>query len=249
MALQKTFKKLYADRLQYEAKHGINIERYTKATFDYDKSQILMIPTIEQPDGLVYKMDPSNDLLSAKNLYEAYEEITPLQASDESFWTYLTHADLFPYVQKRNNEVLKEGFNDAKYIDNYFFHGNGGLIYHPLAGLWWDVHCTIDKDSSEPYKYTDYLFKDYGLRVTYMGRYSLFRHKEEVFGILQFLMDNEDVASEHFRQRSRWISQYFNKIGAVKQLVYFKRDYFYSELTKIKDKLLSIKTDEDVKSK
>lgn len=249
MALQKTFKKLYADRLQFEAKNGINIERYTKAEFEYDKTQILMIPTIEQPEGLLDKMDPSNDLLSAKILYEAYDKITPLQASDECFWTYLAHADLFPYVQKRNNEVLEEGFNDAKYINNYFFHGNGGLIYHPLAGLWWDVHCTIDNESSEPYKYTDYLFKDYGLRVTYMGRYSLFRHKEEVFGILQFLMDNEDVASEHFRQRSRWISQYFNKIGAVKQLIYFNRDYFYSELMKLKNVILSIKTDEDVKYK
>lgn len=248
MALQKTFKEKYANQLQYEAKQGIGINRYTKLEFEYDKSQILMIPTIEQPEGLLDKMDSSDDLVSAKNLYEAYENITPLQASDESFWTYLTHVDLFPYVQERNNAVLEEGFDDAKYIDNYFFHGNGGLIYHPLAGLWWDVHCTIDKKSSEPYKYTNYLFKDYGLRVTYMGRYSLFRHKEEVFGILQFLMDNEDVASEHFRQRSRWISQYFNKMGAVKQLRSLGRDYFYSELERLKEVILSIETDEDVKS-
>ena len=248
MALQKTFKEKYANQLQYEAKQGIGIERYTKPKFEYDKNQILMIPTIEQPEGLLDKMDSSDDLVSAKKLYEAYENITPLQASDESFWTYLTHVDLFPYVQKRNNAVLKDGFDDAKYIDNYFFHGNGGLIYHPLAGLWWDVHCTIDKESSEPYKYTDYLFKDYGLRVTYMGRYALFRHKEEVFGILQFLMDNEDVASEHFRQRSRWISQYFNKMGAVKQLRSLGRDYFYSELESLKEVILSIETDEDVKS-
>lgn len=248
MALQKTFKEKYANQLQYEAKQGIGINRYTKLEFEYDKSQILMIPTIEQPEGLLDKMDSSDDLVSAKNLYEAYENITPLQASDESFWTYLTHVDLFPYVQERNNAVLEEGFDDAKYIDNYFFHGNGGLIYHPLAGLWWDVHCTIDKESSEPYKYTNYLFKDYGLRVTYMGRYSLFRHKEEVFGILQFLMDNEDVASEHFRQRSRWISQYFNKMGAVKQLRSLNRHYFYSELIRLKDVILSIETDEDVKS-
>jgi hypothetical protein len=247
MALQKTFKEKYANQLQYEAKQGIGINRYTKLEFEYDKSQILMIPTIEQPEGLLDKMDSSDDLVSAKNLYEAYENITPLQASDESFWTYLTHVDLFPYVQERNNAVLEEGFDDAKYIDNYFFHGNGGLIYHPLAGLWWDVHCTLDKESSEPYKYTDYLFKDYGLRVTYMGRYALFRHKEEVFGILQFLMDNEDVSSEHFRQRSRWISQYFNKMGAVKQLRSLDRDYFYSELERLKDVILSIETDEDVK--
>ena len=248
MALQKTFKEKYANQLQYEAKQGIGIDRYTKSEFEYDKNQILMIPTIEQPEGLLDKMDSSDDLVSAKNLYEAYENITPLQASDESFWTYLTHVDLFPYVQERNNAVLEEGFDDARYIDNYFFHGNGGLIYHPLAGLWWDVHCTIDKESSEPYKYTDYLFKDYGLRVTYMGRYALFRHKEEVFGILQFLMDNEDVSCEHFRQRSRWISQYFNKMGAVKQLRSLNRDYFYSELIRLKDVILSIETDEDVKS-
>ena len=235
MALQKTFKESYANRLQYEAKHGIGIERYTKPEFDYDKSQVLIIPSLDKPNGLLDKMDAKNDLKSAKALYEAYAKLTPLQASDESFWTYLTHVDLFPYVQQRNSAVLEEGFDDAKYIDNYFFHGNGGLIYHPLAGLWWDVHCTIDNGSINPYKYTDYLFKDYGLRVTYMGRYALFRPKE-------------DVASEHFRQRSRWISQYFNKIGAVKQLRSLNRDFFYSELTKLKDVLLIIETDEDVKT-
>jgi|LSQX01.1.fsa_nt_gb hypothetical protein len=247
MALQKTFTERYAIQLHYEVIHNIGIERYTKPEFEYDHSQVFRIPNVEQPEGLLSKMDASDDLKSAKALYEAYKILSPIQAADESFWTYLTHADLFPYVQKRNNVVLSEGFNDAKYIDNYFFHGNGGLIYHPLAGLWWDVHCSIDKETANPYKYTDYLFKDYGLRVTYMGRYALFRNKEEVFGILQFLMDNEDIANNHFRQRSRWISQYFNKVGAVKQLMSLNRDYFYSELNKLKDTLFKIKTDADVK--
>ena len=248
MALQKTFTEEYANQLQYEAKHGIGIERYTKPVFDYDVNQTRLIPTIEQPERLLDYMDAADDLASAKALYSAYKRLDLVQASDESFWTYLTHVDLFPYVQERNDAVLEEGFDDAKYIDNYFFHGFGGLIYHPLAGLWWDVHCTIDEESSEPYKYTDYLFRDYGLRVTYMWRYSLFRHKEQVFGILDFLMNNEDVASEHFRQRSRWISQYFNKLGAAKQLRSLNREFFTSELEKLKDVLLSIKTDEDVKS-
>ena len=248
MALQKKFKEKYANQLQYEAKQGIGIERYTKPIFDYDPDQTIRIPTLEQPEGLLDQLDASNDLVSAKKLYEAYKSLTPLQASDESFWTYLTHADLFPYVQARNNDVLEEGFDDAKYIDNYFFHGFGGLIYHPLAGLWWDVHRTIDESSEEPYKYTDYLFKDYGLRVTYVGRYALFRHKEEVFGILDFLMKHEDVASEHFRQRSRWIAQYFNKLGAVKQLRSLNREFFYFELLRLKDVILKIKTDDDVKS-
>ena len=250
MALQKTFKTKYANQLIYEAKNGINIERYTKPLFEYDNEQVLLIPTLEQPDGLLKQMNPADDLASAKALYEAYRTLTPLQAADESFWTYLTHVDLFPYVQRvvidRDSDFLKGGY-DGKFINNNFFHGFGGLIYHPLAGLWWDVHCTIDVDSENPYKYTDYLFKDYGLRITYMGRYSLFRHKEQVIGILQFLMDNDDVSNEHFRQRTRAISQYFNKLGAVKQLASLDRDYFYNELTRLKNGILKIKTDEDVK--
>ena len=250
MALQKTFKKKYANQLLYEAKNGINIERYSKPEFEYDKEQVLLIPTIEQPVELLKLMDPNDDLFSAKLLYNAYKNLTPLQAADESFWIYLTHADLFQYVQ---NVVIKgdpdflSGNYDGKYINNNFFHGFGGLIYHPLAGLWWDVHCTIDTNAEDPYKYTDYLFKDYGLRITYMGRYALFRHKEEVIGILQFLMDNEDVASEHFRQRTRAISQYFNKLGTVKQLISLDREYFYNELSKLKERILRIKTDDDVK--
>ncbi len=250
MALQKTFKKKYANQLQYEAIHGINIDRYSKPEFEYDKEQVLLIPTIEQPDGLLKKMDPESDLASAKALYNAYRNLTPLQAADESFWIYLTHVDLFPYVQSivinRDAGFLSGGY-DGKFINNNFFHGFGGLIYHPLAGLWWDVRCTIDNEAEDPYKYTDYLFRDYGLRITYMGRYALFRHKEEVIGILQFLMDNEDVANEHFRQRTRAISQYFNKLGAVRQLMSLNRDYFYNELTRLKEGILRIKTDEDVK--
>lgn len=248
MALQRTFKEKYANQLQYEAKNGIGIERYTKPEFEYDASQVLIIPTIERPENLLSRMHPEYDLSSAKALYEAYKDITPLQASDESFWTYLTHVDLFPYVQKRNDAVLEKGFNDKEYINNHFFHGFGSLIYHPLAGLWWQVYRTIDPDSENPYKYTDYIFQDYGLRVTYMGRYPLFRHKEQVFGMLDFLMQNEDVTGEHFRQRTRWISQYFNKMGAVRQLRSLNRDFFTSELNRVKDTILKIKTDEDVKT-
>ena len=158
MSLQKTFRARYAQQLEDEAKSGVGIERYTKPEFDFDKKQVLMIPTIEQPVGLLDKMDPKDDYKSAIALFEAYKGLTLLQAQDYSFWTYLAHADLFPYVQAKNNEMLKPGFNDAAYITNHVFKGFGGLIYHPLAGLWWDVYCTYDANLEDPYKYTKYIF-------------------------------------------------------------------------------------------
>lgn len=203
MSLQKTFRTKYAQQLEDEAKAGIGIERYTKPKFDFDRSQVLMIPTIEQPIGLLEKMDPNDDYKSAIELYNAYKNLTQLQAQDYSFWTYLVHADLFPYVQSKKNEMLKPGFNDKEYINNHIFKGFGGLIYHPLAGLWWNVFCTYDESLEDPYKYTKFIFKEYGLRVTYIGRYRIFRNRKELYGFLDFMMDNEKLFAEHARQRTR----------------------------------------------
>lgn len=246
MALQRTFRPGYSKQLLDEARNGIGISRYSQEEFDYDKSMVLFIQNLETPEFLLEKMNPDDDLASAKALFEAYKNMSPLQAQDESIWTYLAHADLFPYVQNRNPKVLEKGFSDNKYILEHFFHSFGGLIYHPLAGLWWDVYCTYDPSSENPYKYTDYLFKDYGLRVTYMGRYSLFRNKEEVIGILDFMMENESLFTSHFRQRSRWIMQRFNRIGASRKLISLPRDYYIEELNSLKDTISRINTDEDV---
>ena len=246
MELQRTFKKQYALQLEQEAKNGIGIERYTKKEFEYDKTQVLLIPNLVRPQGLLEKMDPEDDLKSAIALYEAYKDLTPLQAADKSLWAYLAHVDLFSYVQKRNPQVLEPGFNDANYINNHFFYGFGHQIYHPLYGLWWGVKNTVDESLEDPYEYTRIFFKEYGLRVTYIGRYMIFRHKEEVIGICKFIKDEEELFSTSFRQRIRYIAQYFNRLGATRQLISLDRDFFYDELTKLKPTLLKIFTDEDI---
>lgn len=248
MSLQKTFRTKYAQQLEDEAKAGIGIERYTKPKFDFDRSQVLMIPTIEQPIGLLEKMDPNDDYKSAIELYNAYKNLTQLQAQDYSFWTYLVHADLFPYVQSKKNEMLKPGFNDKEYINNHIFKGFGGLIYHPLAGLWWNVFCTYDESLEDPYKYTKFIFKEYGLRVTYIGRYRIFRNRKELYGFLDFMMDNEKLFAEHARQRTRWSSQYLNRIGGCRNFSNMSSEQVYKLLERVKDKIASIKTDNDVKN-
>lgn len=248
MSLQKTFRPRYALQLEDEAKNGVGIERYTKPEFDYDKSQVMMIPSLEEPTDLLSKMDPKDDYKSAIALYTNYKNLSPLQAQDYSFWTYLAHADLFPYVQARNNEVLNPGFNDKDYITNHFFRGFGGLIYHPLAGLWWDVYCTIVPGAPDPYMYTKYIFKDYGMRITFFGRYKSFRNRAELFGILDFMLANEDLFAVHKRQRYRWMSQYLNRIGGSKNFTNMTKEQVFNLLCCVKEKIKLVNTDEDVKN-
>lgn len=252
MELQRTFSKKYSDRLEYMVKHDIEIERYTKKQFDYDKSEVLIIPTIEKPEGLLEQMLPyaneKSDFEAARILYESYHTISRLQASDKAFWTYLCHVDLFEYIQKRFPKVLEPDFNNSTYIDRHWFYGLGHEIYHPLQGLWWDVNQTITNNPEDPYRYTRFLFKDYNLRTSFLGRYVSFRNKEQVFGILEFLMNDPELCSEHFRQRTRAISQYFNKLGATKQLISLDRTYFIDTLKNLRDRIMNVRTDEDVKN-
>lgn len=246
MSLQKTFRARYARQLEEDAKNGIGIERYTKPEFDYDRNQVLMITGIEQPDGLLEKMDPKDDYKSAVELFSAYKDISLLQAQDYSFWTYLAHADLFPYVQAKNKKMLEPGFNDAKYITDHIFKGFGGLIYHPLAGLWWNVYCTYDPSLEDPYKYTKFIFKDYGLRVTFIGRYRIFRNKPELIGFLDFMMANEILFRDHARQRYRWAAQYLNRIGGSRNFSNMTSEQVFQLLEQARDKIATVNSDEDV---
>ncbi len=248
MALQKTFTADYAAKLEENAKCGIDIEKYQNPTFDFDAKETRLIPAVEQPEGLLEKMDPDNDFISATALYEAYSGISPLLASSKDFWTYLTHVDLYPYIRDRHPKLKEPGFNDGKYVNEHLFYGFGQSIYHPLQGLWWSVRMTVEPEQNNPYRYTEFIFRDYGLRVTYLGRYKLFRNREELLGILDFIIENQDnLFNEHSRQRYRWIVQHFNKIGATKQLMSLNRDYFKDELERVKPIISRVLTDEDVK--
>lgn len=52
--------------------------------------------------------------------------------------------------------------------------------------------------------------------------------------------------SENFDPRSNFITKYFNRLGAVKQLASLDRYFFYEKCKKMKEKILSITSREQV---
>ena len=165
MKLQKVFKESYVKDLRDRVKAGIDLTNYSKEEYPYDVKMVRSIANLYQPEGLLDKMDFADDLVSAKALYESYKDISPLQASNDAFWTYLTHVDLFSYVQQRWPKVLR-GEADKTYIENHWFQGGNAFFQSTLSGLWWSVYCTIDKERGEQYKYeiTDFLFNHINYR-------------------------------------------------------------------------------------
>ena len=235
MALQKVFKEAYVEALR----SSIDPDNYAGETFVFDETQVRYMANVHHPEGLQEKMNLDNLLESAIALYEAYPDLTPLSASKMELWAYLSHVDLFEYMQKRFPAV-KDGTADEKYIKEHWFRSSQGTIRSSLAGLWWSVYCSVDETRKDKYELTKVLFQQDSIRTHYFGNSITFRHREAIIGILEFLVENPDVSRVHFNSRCIYIAQYFNRLGAVKQLAYMDRQFFKEELMKKKPVLLTV---------
>lgn len=235
MALQKILTKTYIDSVFSEVSNGIGLERFKKDSFPYDESKMLVIPNLKAPENLAEKMLPTTegDYQSAVALYEAYKTLTPLQAIQSQFWESLSLADLFPYMRDRWD--LKTTPELKKNILNHFTTKAHGYMRQGLAGLWWLVYLTVNEDNDNPYELTEMIFKNYTLRFIRFGAGKIIQNKEAAIGILQYLKDNEKNISS-MESVANGLTSYFNKLGAVKQLSFMDRYFFYHEMaTHIKD--------------
>lgn len=235
MALQKILTKTYIDSVFSEVLNGVGLERFKKDSFPYDESKLLVIPNMNAPENLVGKMIPTTDgdYQSAIALYEAYKTLTPLQAIQSQFWESLSLTDLFPYM--RDRWELKTTSELKKNILNHFTTKAHGYMRQGLAGLWWLVYLTVNEDNDNPYELTEMIFKNYTLRFIRFGPGKIIQNKEAAIGILQYLKDNEKNISS-MESVANGLTSYFNKLGAVKQLSFMDRYFFYHEMaTHIKD--------------
>lgn len=242
MIAQRTLKKAYADSLADNVKNGLSLHYYGEDSFPYDSEEVVIIPTVRHPEGLLEKMmpTPQGDFESAVALFEAYKDISPLQASDRSFWAYLAHVDLFDYVKTRFPKIKVQGEPDRQYIWNHWISPKDWPHRHPLASLWWAVYMTIDEtDLEDKYKYTRFFFKYYTFRTNF-SKYTIARHKELLIGYFDFLINNPEITSQYMEARNRFITKHFNKLGGTRLLSSLKREFFKEELNRIKSQILAV---------
>ncbi len=229
MSLQKILKKSYIEQIFSDVAQEKGLEKFLEDSFPVDESFFMVTPQLKQPEGLLDMLvpTPDGDFQSAIAIYNAYQMLTPLQAINHEFWESLALTELFPYMQKRWN--LREAKDLKKSILNHFKVSNRGIIRHGLAGLWWLVYLTTDTKRDNPYMLTEMLFKNYTMRYVRLGAGKIIQHKEAALGILQYLKDNEQNLT-NMENIANNMTSYFNKLGAVKQLTFLDRDFFYQEM-------------------
>ena len=249
MATQKTFTDSYASSLNEKVSRGEDLQLYLNNVFVFDESQTRWVGGLVQPEGLLDNMlnysDKSQDLQAAITLYEGFRQLRPVVASEKPFWIYLGHVDLYPYMNKRFlNDVTrilqKDPTKSSAILNRWFFPRE--FVRNHLAGMWWDVKCTIDETNSDPYIYTKTLFKYYDMRSINFANFKMFRNKPQVKGILKCIGEHPNIFDTYSQDRIRFVTKYFNRLGATKQLIALPWEFFYNtvesllgEISKVTD--------------
>lgn len=227
MELQRIFKRSYVDYLE----KNIVISDYQLSEFPYDSTKVKVLANVYKPEGLLDKLEPENDYVSAIELYKAYKDLSPLVASMSDLWIYLAHVDLFPYVQQRHSDVLKDDV-ESNYILQHWFNKGINRFRMVLPSAWWSVYLSVDYNRSNPFELTEILFKNQELRTNSFGPSTLIRHKEAMIGVLEFLKEHPYLLEDGLNMRAQYIRKLFSHIAGYKQLSYMSKDFFKAELEK-----------------
>lgn len=243
--LQRTFRESYMKTLRDAVVTGDALPLYAADTFALDAAGIQPLARVVEPQGLAERMQglEDDDFAAARTIYEAYSTLSPLVASNEAFWAYLTHTSLFAYTQRRWPNVMNQTAT-PDYILEHWFIGTNRILRNAAAAGWWTIHNTITPERKDPYELSAIMYKNYALRTNTLGTSLVIRHREAMIGILDYLRDHPKITEQYFEARSLFIYKYFNRLGAVKQLAYLPREYFRQTLEGLHDRILSVTTRE-----
>lgn len=243
MEQQKVFTNGYVSVLLDAVSSG-KIDAYSDMDhFPYDETQFLVAEDVIKPQGLLTEMNQADgDGEAAKALFRAYSGLTPVQAAYNPFWVYLSHVDLYGFVRRRWPDIDTKN-DPANYIREHWF---GKDIMQSLSGWWWSVYFTVSEDKKD-FTLTDFLFDQREDLRQNLGTSSLFRHRPFTRALLSFLIENNDVTDVAQIPRGRFIIQYFNRLGAIKQLAIMDEQFFKTVLNDLKPRIMEVKTLKDLR--
>lgn len=224
MVNQKIFKRSFVSDLRDAVKSGETLCDYLKKEISYPAASELESTIKVDPEKLQLKYkgegeSASNDLDNAIAIYEAYPDLTEVQASDPRLWTYLTHVTLREYVLARwpmvgsceqiiQDEEKTSAINFV--LSHWFSSGNDRkLRRNAVARLWWAVRLTRapweqdpeyfkDLAGGDPYRFTRVLLSTQDIYQQVLER-ALGRDSRLFISVLEFLEEGGKMKREQIR--------------------------------------------------
>lgn len=197
------------------------LDAYFKNSSEYYKTS-----SVEVGDfAPIYKTDDKNaeDIENVKKLYEAFKNLTPLQASNKYLWTYLCHGvkEYREYVQKRWMQDARENT-----VKNRFFATTTSSLLNDnaLSRLWWYGYLTYDR-KNDNYDLTEILLTNQTICTDVMdtnNRMNFNRMRGVLWAIRDFKtkISNGEGITDYFRECKKFLNHY----GAVINLEFLSSE-------------------------
>lgn len=233
------------------------IDKYKTGEYpQFDSSQLSEVRGIQIPDDLENKMiegiKKENNRLNLFEPAKLLREnllISPLLASEESVWVYLTHGPLqkFTHTVWDFSQLSADQSEDNYIRKHWFLSSSSDLMRNALASLWWSIEISRLKDEEDPYRLSRVLFSNYTLRVVSFAQ--VLRQRNVLRGILEWILKNIDLRDEALEQRGIFIAKYLNQLAGIKQLTALKYSDIEKLLDEVKDVIMSITSRKDITKK
>lgn len=183
------------------------------------------------------------DLVNTRLIFDAFKNLTPLQASNKYMWTYLCHAvpEYRNYI--RDRWLYEERDNTIK--SRFFVTTSGSLLNdNALSRLWWYGYLTYDPDNSNHYALTEILLMNQTICTDVMdtfNRMNLSRMKGVLTAIKDFKneIDDSEGITEYFRECKKYLNHY----AAVTTMEFLDseeiRDLAFNYMMKLRDEKIN----------
>jgi len=115
----------------------------------------------------------SEDFNASRRVFQWLADLTPVQASDERLWVYLTHRVYPEYVHARWGSALDGSTQPtARVEDRWFFRGEGvaTFVRNGLSRLWWFGYLTYDRGLGDHFEFTEILLGLQEIQVAMLER-------------------------------------------------------------------------------
>lgn len=183
------------------------------------------------------------DLINTRLIYDAFRNLTPLQASNKYMWTYLCHA-----VPEYRNYIRDRWMQDEREntIKSRFFVTTPGSLLNDnaLSRLWWYGYLTYDRNSNHHYALTEILFTNQTICTDVMDTFNRMNY-DRMRGVLMAIRDFKDLLgdNEGITDYFRECKKYLNHYAAVTTLEFLDsdeiRDLAFNYMVKLREEKLS----------
>lgn len=217
-------------------------ERYSHKSFEVNENETIPNISIKKspPELKIPEKGKNYDFENSKILYEAYKELSPVQATDIRLWVYLAHGPYWEYMRARRPVEKQPIKKRGDYILMHWFVKHVSATYllrQDISLLWWVSYLTYDEKRSDPYELTKEAFSmlDYTrfLLPGTQGRNSNFTH-----ALLEYVIENNKLFSNNKQDKVRLLMRKSNYIAGYK---------IFPSLTKLEIKSIFDRYKDDVR--